>query len=217
MKSLFTSSRHLSEERLFGCYLAERSGEGIDPPTAEHLAECAECHRQYAELVAFMDETWMDGELETAALFTPDRLAVQQQQIARRLELVGQAGRVLSFRSVAEPDAAGQLGSAHVIPPSAISRAAAGWMVAAALVIGVGAGMLFDAPPAVAPPPGGAAVTQPVAPAPAAPARADLPSSPVDDPSFMDDLEAVLDRPRTPELYAFDALTPHVREAVYRR
>ena len=32
------------------------------------------------------------------------------------------------------------------------------------------------------------------------------------DDMFMSDLEAVLDRPHTGELVAFDALTPHVRE-----
>jgi hypothetical protein len=32
------------------------------------------------------------------------------------------------------------------------------------------------------------------------------------DDMFMSDLEAVLDRPQTRELVAFDALTPHVRE-----
>ncbi len=32
------------------------------------------------------------------------------------------------------------------------------------------------------------------------------------DEAFLSDLELALDRPRTPELRAYDALTPHVRE-----
>ena len=217
LKDVFGSSRHLSEERLFACYLAERSGDGIDPPTAEHLTDCATCHQQYADLVAFMDQSWVDGDAETAAIFTPDRLASQQQQIARRLELIGQSGRVLSFKAAAE-EHAGALTTAR--PQSAISRAAAGWMVAAALVIGVSAGILFDSRArGTLAPGGGAAITQPAQPSEPTPARVDLPASaePADDSMFMDRLEAVLDRPRTPELYAFDALTPHVREASYRR
>src|SRR6185295_14371969 len=78
-------------------YLAERAGTPLDPPVAEHLADCAGCSSRYAELMAFMDGLRRDGEADADAIFTPERLRVQQQQIARRLALVGRPARVLSF------------------------------------------------------------------------------------------------------------------------
>ena len=47
--------RHLVEERLFDCYVAQRGGESIEPPAADHLADCGECAARYAELAQFMD------------------------------------------------------------------------------------------------------------------------------------------------------------------
>jgi len=88
---------HLQEERLFDSYLAERGGEPIDPPIAEHLADCASCGARYAELTAFMDGLRRDGEAEADAIFTPERLRLQQQQIVRRMALVGRPARILSF------------------------------------------------------------------------------------------------------------------------
>jgi hypothetical protein len=211
--------RHLSEERLFDCYVAERSGEGIDPPAAEHLADCRECHRQYGELVRFMDEMWIAADTETSAIFTPDRLHVQQQEIARRLELVGHSGRVLTFRSGADsPERVARLdkGPRHLTPT--ISRVAAGWIAAAAaagLFIGVGAGMLYDGRSQGATP-AGTVMSQPaVSPQPV---QADTPAEPQDDDdsTFFLELEAALDRPRTPELMALDAMTPRARDISYR-
>ena len=46
---------HLPEERLFDCYLAHHNGEAIDPPAADHLADCEPCAVRYADLVGFMD------------------------------------------------------------------------------------------------------------------------------------------------------------------
>jgi anti-sigma factor RsiW len=90
-------AHHLQEERLFDSYLAERGGQPIDPPVAEHLADCGACGSRYAELSAFMDGLRRDGEAEADAIFTPERLRAQQQQIARRIASVGRAARVLSF------------------------------------------------------------------------------------------------------------------------
>ena len=52
---------HLQEERLFDSYLTERGGEPLDPPVAEHLADCAACGSRYAELAAFMDTLRRDA------------------------------------------------------------------------------------------------------------------------------------------------------------
>ena len=59
---MISRARHLQEERLFDSYLAERAGEPIDPPIAEHLADCAACCARYAELAAFMDALRKDGD-----------------------------------------------------------------------------------------------------------------------------------------------------------
>ena len=216
MTGIIRWKRHLSEERLFDCYLAERNGEGIHPPTAEHLADCRECNGRYTELAGFMDEAWVAADAETSAVFTPDRLQLQRQDIARRLELVGQVGRVLTFRSGTDsPGNMARLEKGSGQLTSTISRAAAGWIAAAAaagLFIGVSAGMFYDGR-ARGQATGGTAMSQPAESSPepirvepAAPAPED------DDSLLFSELEAALDRPRTQELVALDAMTPRTRE-----
>ncbi len=214
MTAMFSRKRHLSEERLFACYLAERGGEGIDPPAVEHLADCEACHTQYRDLTAFMDDMWTTADHEASDVFTPDALRSQQVEIARRLELVGHARRVLSFPHV---ESAGTSPRAGQPPGRTISRSAAAWIAGAAaagLFVGIGAGVLYGTRahgPAAAP-----AIMQVVErPAPAQ-GRIDAPQPLDDDAVFMSVLEAALERPRTQELLALDALTPHVRDVSYR-
>ena len=200
-------ARHLQEERLFDSYLAERAGGPIDPPVAEHLADCPACGARYAELAAFMDTLRKDGEAEADAIFTPERLRVQQQQIARRIALVRRPARVLSFpgRIVRRTIAA----STSRTPPRWVAAAAA-----AGLFVGVALGasfqwrtqlqtrqsLLSDATRARA------ARLGPVS------TRGTGPADVATDDAFLSDLEIALERPHTRELLAFDALTPHVRE-----
>ena len=134
---MISRARHLQEERLFDSYLAERAGDPIDPPIAEHLADCAACGARYAELAAFMDALRKDGEVEADAIFTPERLRVQQQQIARRIALVRRPARVLSFpgRIVRRTIAA----STSRTPPRWVAAAAA-----AGLFVGVALGASFQ-------------------------------------------------------------------------
>src|SRR6185503_7501751 len=89
--------RHLTEERLFDVYLAERTADPVDPPAAEHLGDCEACSARYTELVTLMDTVRREGEAEADAIFTADRLRAQQQQIAKRIALVGRPARILSF------------------------------------------------------------------------------------------------------------------------
>jgi len=211
--------RHLSEARLFDCYLAEQHGEGISPPEAEHLADCRRCHARYAELTGFMDGVHETADAEAAAVFTPERLLTQQHEIARRLELINHAGRVLSFRNTSDPaSGAGLDRSASRLRP-VLSHAAAGWMAAAAvagLFIGISVGRLYDGSPRTAPPSGAAsaAIVQPVQ--SVEPVLVDSADQQDDDLLFLSELEAALDRPRTPELMALDAMTPRAREISYR-
>ena len=204
---MISRARHLQEERLFDSYLAERAGDPIDPPIAEHLADCAACGARYAELAAFMDALRKDGEIEADAIFTPERLRVQQQQIARRIASVRRPARVLSFpgRIVRRTIAA----STSRTPPRWVAAAAA-----AGLFVGVALGasfqwrtqlqgrqgLLSDATRARA------SRLGPVS------TRGTGPVEVASDDAFLSDLEIALERPHTRELQAFDALTPHVRE-----
>ena len=196
---------HLQEERLFESYLAERAGEPLDPPVAEHLADCAACGSRYTELASFMDTLRRDGDAEADAIFTPERLRVQQQQILRRMSLVGRPARVLSFP--------GRIVRRTI--DASTSRTAPRWAAAAAaagLFVGVAVGASF---------PWGSRA--PARPRPVAQSNVALHPSGVGtggrdqveiapDDAFLSDLEIALERPHTRELQAFDALTPHVRE-----
>ncbi len=203
-------ANHLHDERLFDCYLADRAGDVVDPPAAEHLLECAECDARFNELAQFMDTVRTEGDAHADDLFTPERLWNQHQAILHRIEQVGRPARVISF-----PDRVG----GHVT--SATMRVAPRWLAAAAaagLFVGVAVGgMFFDQgarvvgtqsmmarskPPrtAVAPPP--VRITSPAS------VVVDAP----DDDDFLAELEQALQNPGTRELIPLDALTPHVRD-----
>jgi anti-sigma factor RsiW len=200
-------AHHLPEERLFDSYLAERGGTPLDPPVAEHLADCAACGTRYAELSSFMDTLRRDGDAEADAIFTPEHLRLQQEQISRRIALVGRPARVLSFP--------GRIVRRTI--DASTSRTAPRWVAAAAaagLFVGVAVGASFqwrsqldgrrtflsDA---------SRARTQRLTPVAT---RGTAPADVASDDAFLSDLEIALERPHTRELLAFDALTPHVRE-----
>jgi hypothetical protein len=214
---------HLQDDTLFECYYAVRRGDAIDPPSAEHLADCSACAGRYAELDAFLNTLSDDADAEVSALFPPERLHAQQQDIARRLELVGRAARVISFPGrLAVPGT--PVANGAPAPRMSVTRLAARWIAAGAaagLFVGVAAGTVFNFIPhfdiaregrrgnAVA---SRQIVSSTPARQPSA-AAADAVKAVVDkDDIFMSDLESVLDRPHTSELAAFDALTPHIRE-----
>jgi hypothetical protein len=192
-------THHLADDRLFDCYVAERTGDRVDPPIVEHLADCAACGARYGEIAEFMDGLRNDADAEIDALFPPSLLERQRQQIAGRLEILGRAARVISFPAGLVPR--------HV---SAAARFTPRWAAAAAaagLFVGVAVGMFYDgraqlssarvAPAAVAP-----RQTQPIP----------VPAAVLDTDAFLAELEGALGGPRTPELRSLDVLTPHVRE-----
>jgi len=194
-------AHHLQEKRLFDSYLTERSGAPIDPPVAEHLADCGACSTRYAELTAFMDALRRDGDADADAVFTPERLRAQQQQIQRRLEQLGRSARVISFPS-------------RIVRrtlTASTSRSAPRWIAAAAAAglfvgVAVGASYQWNA--------NGRRVSSLIAREAAAPmaARGSNAADVVADDDFLSDLEVALERPHTRELLAIDAFTPHVRE-----
>src|SRR5262249_48954758 len=95
--AVIARARHLPEERLIDCYLAERAGESLDPRAADHLVDCAVCTARYNELAGFLEELRSESEVEADAVFTPERLRAQQQAVRRRIDHVGRAARVITF------------------------------------------------------------------------------------------------------------------------
>lgn len=202
-------ARHLREARLFECYLAERQGETIDPPAAEHLADCAACGSRYAELTRFMDTLRAEAEGEADDVFTTERLRAQQQHIARRLEAMARPARVISFPGQAVRRSFAS-SATRTAPRWAAAAAAAGLFIGIAL----GASYQWDAhirggAPSVAR--GGAGSRAAGQLAPVATRGSDKSDVPTDD-AFLSDLEIALERPHTRELMAIDAFTPHFRE-----
>jgi hypothetical protein len=196
-------ARHLNDDRLFDCYLAERSSELLDPPAAEHLTDCDACARRYAELGRFMDAVREDAEAESDEVFTAERLRAQQQQIARRIEHIGRAARIISFP--------GQFVRRTIA--ASTSRTAPRWAAAAAaagLFVGIAVGSAFEWDARFHPrrttPSQITIGARPVA------MRGNAVPDIAPDDAFFSELEVALDRPRTRELVAFDAFTPHVRE-----
>jgi hypothetical protein len=198
-------ARHLQEDRLFECYLAEQGGEPIEPPAAEHLTDCAECSTRYSDLRRFMDGLRAEADAELDDIFPPDRLRAQQQQIARRIEHLGHQARVISFPGHRPGEKTAPLAGWHVAPRWIGAAAAAG------LVIGMGVGSLYysHAPARALQ----TASVSNIAASPEAPVPAEAPVlvSDVND-AFLSELELALERPHTRELVALDELTPHVRE-----
>ncbi len=202
---------HLTERLLFDTYLAQQAGQPLDPPTAEHLADCAACAAEFADLVSLMQAVRSAGESDADRVFTPERLRAQQQEIARRIEHVGRSARVISFPGHAQ--------TTRAATPA--PRSAPRWIAAAAaagLFFGAALGASYQwqirsrGPAALRVARQGGAVdrrahvsavaTRGIGPAPSA----------ADEDAFLSDLEAALARPRTRELQPFDTLTPHVRD-----
>jgi hypothetical protein len=209
-----TRPPHLQDDTIFDYYYAARRGETLDPPSADHLADCGACASRYSEVSAFLNSLSEDAEAEVSALFPPERLHAQQVDIAKRLELVGRAARVITFPGRAAANASG-VPVSSTSPKTSITRIAAPWIAAAAaagLFVGVAAGTAYFGPRVNFTREGRRAgvTTARLSPATASEAVKAV----IDDMDdlFMSDLESVLDRPHTSELVALDALTPHLRD-----
>jgi hypothetical protein len=196
-------ARHLHDDTLVDCYVTQRQGDALDPPVAEHLADCPSCTARYAALTQFLDTLRAEGDAEADAMFPPERLRAQQQMIARRLEGIARPARVISFpRQLVRRTISAS--TSRMAPRWVAATAAAGLFVGVAL----GAGYEWGAH--------ARSVRQSLAaaarPARVAPVTVHGASTPdLADDAFLSELETALERPHTRELQAFDAFTPHVR------
>lgn len=203
---MIARSTHLKDDRLFDCYVSAQAGEMVDPPSAEHLAECADCTRRYAELTMFMDGLRDEADAELEELFPAERLLAQEQNILRRLTHIHRPARVISFPA---RELAAAMPASGRVPPRWLAAAAA-----AGLFIGVAVGGFFGPASIRRNPPMQVASAPMSAPrTTSTPAvRANTPADAPDDDAFLLQLEMSLAQPTLRELQPFDALTPQVRE-----
>ena len=152
---------HLSERALIDALL---SG---DRPA--HLDRCDICAERAVDLARWMDDVRTTGVEAADAAFSPERLALQQTQILRRLEQLDQPARVIAFPSQNRMNERDR--SDHRVAPAWVGVAAA-----AGLVLGVIGGQM--SPRFGAPAPGV------VVPAEAAPTTAVPPVAGSDTPGF---------------------------------
>jgi len=201
---------HVDDDGLLDVYYTARTGEVPNPRTAEHLADCHDCQARYADCARLLDVARAEGDAEADEIFNADRLRAQQLAIARRLEHVGRAARVIRFPAqfvARRMNVTGRTGLTRWVYGAA----------AAGLVIGVGLTALYDSEfhrlqrnrqlAATARP----TTTAPAAAVATAGTGATMEAA---DEAFLSDLEVALERPQTPELRELDALTPHVREGL---
>jgi hypothetical protein len=173
-------------------------------PAQKHLRACAECRARYSAFCNWLDAMRVDARAEADEVFTAERLATQQGQIARRLEALEHPARVIAFPRFSRPVSAQPSGRRRLIAAAA----------AAGLIAGVGLGQLLEF--------GGVQRTpEPVASQMARgtmvvagpPRLAVQPVSQISDESFLFDQDATPSQPRVPDsLQYLNAITPGARD-----
>jgi hypothetical protein len=110
---------------------ATTSGQASAHP---HLAACPHCRGRYAAFVGWLDGIHHDARDEADEAFPPDRLAMQQAQVLRRLEALERPARVIAFPRFSRPVTSTQGHAQRWIAAAA----------AAGLLIGLAAGQFVD-------------------------------------------------------------------------
>lgn len=195
---------HLSDATFARLWADEPAGGAKSGATHPHLDACAACRARYDEFGAWMAGVADELGDEADELLTPDRLAVQQAQIARRLEAIDRPARVIAF-----PRAARAVIHGHPHVRRWVTAAAA-----ASLVAGFGLGQVVPlktvhlTPVAATP-----SFTQP-----AAVQRASR-ILPVVDAVSEEELFSSdsFSRSHVATLSALDDMTPHARDTVLNR
>ena len=170
-----------------------------------HLETCAACRARYDALTCWVDDVADALRDEADEVLTPDRLAAQQAQIARRLEAADRPARVLAF-----PKAAHAVIHGHSNVRRWVTVAAA-----ACLIAGFGLGQVFPVRQALH-------KQQAVAPAHlTVPATRGIVDSIKQESTPPNDEEQLLSdaftRSHVQTLSALDDMTPHARDIVLNK
>ena len=174
---------------------------GAGRPTDPHLESCAACRARYDEFAVWMADLGDELRDEADELLTPERLAVQQAQIARRLEALGRPARVIAF-----PKAARAVISGHSHVRRWVTVAAA-----ASLIAGFGLGQVMPLRTGIHQPPTTAAqLTQPKT----KEIAKEIPPVTISEDELLSDS---FTRSHLSTLSALDDMTPHARDTVLNR
>jgi|SRR5688572_30041777 len=180
--------RHARESRL----LAIIAGEAETP----HVSSCAVCQARLTELRAWMGATAGDATAIADAIFTPERLAAQKQQVLARLEAAGRSARVIAF----------PVGAPASAPRD--KRELIQWIAAAAIggiMVGIASGRMIDRPAATD-------QTRNAAPTGQTQTAAASGTAPLREPDAAALLEAAYDRVSLDSLKTIDDMTPRALE-----
>ncbi|HYT68126.1 MAG TPA: hypothetical protein VEL51_16980 [Vicinamibacterales bacterium] len=169
-------------------------------PEHPHLATCAACRARYEAFACWLSGIGEELRAEADEAFPADRLAIQQAQIARRLETLERPARVIAFPKAARAVISG---NSHVRRWVTVAAAAS-------LIAGFGLGQVVPLRTVIREK--SAAQVQPHLTAPEASARAQE-LTPVTT-SLNDDelLSDAFARSRVTTLSALDEMTPHARD-----
>jgi hypothetical protein len=193
----------LSDDTLARLWAAESDEATEGRPAHPHLHDCAACRDRFTAFGLWMADVGEVLRDEADELLTPERLAAQQAQIARRLEAIDRPARVIAF-----PKAARAVISGHSHVRRWVTVAAA-----ASLMLGFGLGQVVPIHTSRRPlVPVAAPLTLPVA----AQRAVDIP--PVVESISEDELFSdVFTRSHVATLSALDDMTPHARDTVLNR
>ena len=186
---------HLSEQALIDAIV-----QGDRP---RHIDQCDICAERAVELARWMDELQADAADLSDSVFTPERLAAQQQQIVRRLQQLDQPSRVIAFPAASRAETPGVRGR----------RVAVSWVgvaAAAGLILGVVGGQISArlATQQPVPAPVTATATDTNSPIPT-----DVSTGPVNDTLLAEPYETI----SFPSQDVLDSITPQLQKVSVRR
>lgn len=196
----------LGRAHLSDAALARVWTEGLESgaPLPPHLASCAACRARLDGLDRWLGDIGDTIRDEADEILTPERLAAQQAQIARRLEAMDRPARVIAF-----PKAARAVMSGHSHVRRWVTVAAA-----ACLIAGFGLGQVFPVRQAIQQQQAVAPVNLTV---PATKERVEAikpESTPMNDDELLSDVFA---RSHVATLSGLDDMTPHARDIVLNK
>lgn len=195
---MFNRHRHADDDRLLEAYFGDGDGPVAPPST---VAACPVCRDRYARLARALDATRHDAAAD-AAVFTPERLAHQREQIARRLDIALRPSRILRFPASGRTAPSSEHHARRWVAAAAAAGLFIGLVVGQVMDIG---SRLNDAEVATR----SAARTAPPS-AVAALRTADWTAEP--DEALLVEIDAALVAPRMPELRPLDHFTPRITE-----